>query len=367
MSTTSSKDGSVLYSLHLMFNNLYNRFSNDIGIDLGTANTLVYLRGKGIIINEPSIVALNTKTGRIVAVGTEAKQMLGRTPTHIKAIHPVVDGVISDFEVTEEMLAYLIGKAEKMSPKTFRPRVVVGVPSGITNVEHRAVYDAAISAGAREVYIIEEPMAGAIGIGLPVLDPVGYMVVDIGGGTTDIAVMSLGGIVQSKSIKLAGDKMNQDVIDYLRNEYKILVGEKTAEEIKISASSVQNKPEGIEVTVRGRDLISGLPREIVITDRDVYEAIHNSVQVLMDGIREVLETTPPEVVSDVINRGIYVTGGGALLRGIDTIIADMFKVPVHIPGEPLSAVARGCGIVLENLAYYEPVLVKEEYVSIHTK
>ncbi len=334
-----------------MFKNLYNKFSNDIGIDLGTANTLVYLRGKGIIINEPSIVALNTKTGRIVAVGTEAKQMLGRTPTHIKAIHPVVDGVISDFEVTEEMLAYLIGKAEKISPKTFRQRVVVGVPSGITNVEHRAVYDAAISAGAREVYIIEEPMAGAIGIELPVLDPVGCMIVDIGGGTTDIAVMSLGGIVQSKSIKLAGDKMNQDVIDYLRNEYKILVG-----------GSVQIKSEGLEVTVRGRDLISGLPREIMISDRDIYEAIHNSIQVIVDGIREVLETTPPEIVSDVINRGMFITGGGALIHGIDTIISDTFKVPVHIPTEPLSAVARGCGIVLEDLEHFQQVLIKEDYV-----
>ena len=351
----------MLYSLHLMFKNIYNKFSNDIGIDLGTANTLVYLRGQGIIINEPSIVALNTKTGRIVAVGIEAKQMLGRTPTHIKAIHPIVDGVISDFEVTEEMLAYLIGKAEKLSPKTFKPRVVVGVPSGITNVEHRAVYDAAISAGAREVYIIEEPMAGAIGSGMPVLDPVGCMVVDIGGGTTDIAVMSLGGIVQSKSIKLAGDKMNQDVIDFLRNEYKILVGEKTAEEIKIAVGSAQSGGDHRQVMVRGRDLISGLPREIMITNRDIYTAIHESLQVIIDGVREVLETTPPEIVADVINRGIYITGGGALISGIDDVIAHAFKVPVHIPNEPLSAVARGCGIVLEDLDQYAQVLVKEDY------
>jgi rod shape-determining protein MreB len=350
-----------------MLKKLYNKFSNDVSIDLGTANTLVYLKGKGIIINEPSIVALNTKTGRIVAVGVEAKKMLGRTPTHIKAIHPVVDGVISDFEVTEEMLAYLIRKAEKMSPKMFRPRVVVGVPSGITSVEHRAVYDAAISAGAREVYIIEEPMAGAIGIGLPVLDPVGYMVVDIGGGTTDIAVMSLGGIVQSRSIKLAGDTLNQDVINYLRNEYKILIGERTAEEVKIAASSVLTRDEGLEVSVRGRDLISNLPREISITDRDIYEAIHNSIQVLVDGVREVLETTPPEVVSDVIKNGIYLTGGGALLRGIDTVISEAFKVPVHVPSEPLSAVARGCSMVLDDLVRYESVLIKEDYVPIFSK
>jgi rod shape-determining protein MreB len=328
---------------------------------LGTANTLVYLRGKGIIINEPSIVALNTKTGRIVAVGTEAKQMLGRTPTHIKAIHPIVDGVISDFEVTEEMLAYLIGKAEKISPKTFKPRVVVGVPSGITNVEHRAVYDAAISAGAREVYIIEEPMAGAIGIDLPVMEAGGSMIVDIGGGTTDIAVMSLGGIVQSKSIKLAGDKMNQDIIDYLRNEYKILIGEKTAEEIKTAVVSVRGHSENLHTTVRGRDLISGLPREISINDRDVYEAIYHSVQVILDGVREVLETTPPEIISDVIHRGMYITGGGALLRGIDEVLTQMYHVPVHIPKDPLSAVARGCGIVLEDLPKYTQVLVKEYY------
>ncbi len=344
-----------------MFKNLYNKFSNDIGIDLGTANTLVYLRGQGIIINEPSIVALNTKTGRIVAVGIEAKQMLGRTPTHIKAIHPIVDGVISDFEVTEEMLAYLIGKAEKLSPKTFKPRVVIGVPSGITNVEHRAVYDAAISAGAREVYIIEEPMAGAIGIELPVLDPVGCMVVDIGGGTTDIAVMSLGGIVQSKSIKLAGDKMNQDVIDYLRNAYKILVGEKTAEDIKIAVGAAQASGERRSVTVRGRDLISGLPREIVVTDHDIFQAIRASLDVIVDGVREVLETTPPEIVADVINRGIFVTGGGALIVGIDEVLSKNFKVPVHIPNEPLSAVARGCGVVLEDLEHYGQVLVKEDY------
>ncbi len=344
-----------------MFKNVYNKFSNDIGIDLGTANTLVYLRGKGIIINEPSIVALNTKTGRIVAVGTEAKEMLGRTPTHIKAIHPVVDGVISDFEVTEELLAYLIGKAEKISPKTFKPRVVIGVPSGITNVEHRAVYDAAISAGAREVYIIEEPMAGAIGSNLPILEPAGCMVVDIGGGTTDIAVMSLGGIVQSRSIKLAGDKMNQDVIDFLRDEYKILVGEKTAERIKISVGSAELIDEHRQVTVRGRDLISHLPREIVVTDHDIHRAIHDSLQVIIDGVREILETTPPEIISDIIHRGIYITGGGALIVGIDHVISQTFKVPVHIPEDPLSAVARGCGIVLEDLDQYEQVLVKEDY------
>lgn len=342
----------------LMFENLVNKFSNDIGIDLGTANTLVYLRGHGIIINEPSIVALNTKTGRIVAVGVAAKEMLGRTPSHIKAIHPVVDGVISDFEVTEEMLSYLITKAEKISPKFFRPRVVVGVPSGITNVEHRAVYDAAKSAGAREVYIIEEPMAAAIGIRLPIMEPVGSMIIDIGGGTTDIAVISLAGVVQAKSLKLAGDKMNQDIIAYLKNEFKLLVGEKTAEEIKIVLGSA-GPGDKMETKVKGRDLITGLPREIMITDTDIRHAIENSVKAIVDTVREVLETTPPEIVSDVMNRGMYIAGGGALIRGLDKMLVENFKISVYVADDPLSAVARGCGIVLEDIAKYREVLVSD--------
>ena len=342
-----------------MFEDLYNRFSNDIGIDLGTANTLVYLRGHGIVINEPSIVALNTKTGRIVAVGNAAKEMLGRTPAHIKAIHPVVDGVISDFEVTEEMLSYLITKAEKISSKFFRPRVVVGVPSGITNVEHRAVYDAAKSAGAREVYIIEEPMAAAIGIRLPIKEPVGSMIIDIGGGTTDIAVISLSGVVQAKSLKLAGDTMNEDIIDYLRNEFKLLVGEKTAEEIKIALGAAGIPGEKMESKVKGRDLISGLPREILITDTDIRHALAPSVAAIVDAVREVLETTPPEIVSDVMNRGIYIAGGGALIRGLDKLIFENFKIPVYVADDPLSAVARGCGIVLEDITKYREVLVSD--------
>jgi rod shape-determining protein MreB len=339
-----------------MFDDLYNKFSNDIGIDLGTANTLVYLHGHGIIINEPSIVALNTKTGRIVAVGNAAKEMLGRTPTHIKAIHPVVDGVISDFEVTEEMLSYLVTKAEKISPKFFRPRVVVGVPSGITNVEHRAVYDAAKSAGAREVYIIEEPMAAAIGIRLPIKEPVGSMIIDIGGGTTDIAVISLSGVVQAKSIKLAGDIMNQDIINYLRNEFKLLVGEKTAEEIKLALGSAE-VGEKLETKVKGRDLITGLPREIMITDTDIRHALADSVAAIVAAVREVLETTPPEIMSDVMNRGMYLVGGGALIRGLDKMLHEAFKIPVYVADDPLSAVARGCGIILEDIAKYREVLV----------
>jgi len=339
-----------------MFKKLYALFSNDIGIDLGTANTLVYLRGHGIVINEPSVVALNQKTGRIVAIGTEAKNMLGRTPGHIKAVRPIVDGVISDFEVTEEMLAYLIGKAEKISKKFFRPRVVVGVPSGITNVETRAVYDAAKSAGAREVHIIEEPMASAVGIRMPVKDPVGSMIIDIGGGTTDIAVISLGGIVRSKNLKIAGDKLNSDISDYLRDEFKLLIGEKTAENVKIAIGSVL-EGKFMEAEVRGRDLVTGLPREVIVTDGDVREAIGPSIAGLIDGIKEVLETTPPEILADVMQRGIVLSGGGALLQGLDVLLQNVLKIPIYIAEDPLSAVARGAGVVLEDLEYYKEVLI----------
>ncbi len=339
-----------------MFNKLYNAFSNDIGIDLGTANTLVYLKGHGIVINEPSVVAVNQKTGRIVAVGMEAKNMLGRTPGHIRAVRPIVDGVISDFEVTEEMLSYLIVKAEKISKKFFRPRVVVGVPSGITNVEIRAVYDAAKSAGAREVYIIEEPMAAAIGIHLPVKDPVGSMIVDIGGGTTDIAIISLGGIVRSKNSKIAGDRLNADIISYLRDEFKLLIGEKTAENVKIAIGSV-TPGSFMEAQVRGRDLVTGLPREVIITDSDIREAIAPAINDLVDGIKEVLETTPPEILSDVMHRGIVLSGGGAMLAGIDHLLEGVLKFPIYVAEDPLTAVARGAGIVLDSIEEYREQLV----------
>lgn len=342
-----------------MFRKIYDAFSNDIGIDLGTANTLVYLKGHGIVINEPSVVAVNTKTGQIVAVGEPAKQMLGRTPGHIKAVRPLVDGVISDFEVTEEMLAYLISKAEKMSKKFFRPRVVVGVPSGVTNVEIRAVYDAAKSAGAREVFIIEEPMAAAIGIRMPIKEPVGSMIIDIGGGTTDIAVISLGGIVRSKNLKIAGDKLNNDITTYLRDEFKLLIGEKTAETVKMAIGSVM---EGnfMEAQVRGRDLVTGLPREVIVTDSDVREAIGGSINNLIDGIKEVLETTPPEILADSMQRGIVLSGGGALLHGLDVLLQNILKIPVFVAEDPLTAVARGTGIVLDDIEFYRDVLLHTE-------
>ena len=339
-----------------MFKKIYDTFSNDIGIDLGTANTLVYLKGHGIVINEPSVVAVNQKTGRIVAVGTEAKNMLGRTPGHIRAVRPIIDGVISDFEVTEEMLSYLIAKAEKISKKFFRPRVVVGVPSGITNVEIRAVYDAAKSAGAREVFIIEEPMAAAIGIRLPVKDPVGSMIVDIGGGTTDIAIISLGGIVRSKNSKVAGDRLNSDISSYLRDEFKLLIGEKTAENVKIAIASV-TEGNFQEAQVRGRDLVTGLPREVIITDSDIREAISPAVNELVDGIREVLETTPPEILSDVMHRGIVLSGGGALLNGLDSLLEGILKIPIFVAEDPLTAVARGAGVVLDSVDDYREQLV----------
>lgn len=340
-----------------MLKRFYKVFSNDIGIDLGTANTLVYLGGHGIVINEPSVVALNQKTGQVVAVGAQAKQMLGRTPGHITAVRPLVDGVISNFEVTEEMLAYLLNKTGKMSDKMVRPRVVVGVPSGITNVETRAVYDAARSAGAREVYIIEEPMAAAIGIKLPVKDPVGSMIIDIGGGTTDIAIISLGGIVRSKNLRIAGDKLNQDIISYIRDEFKILIGERTAESIKIAIGAAVKANPPMEASIRGRDLVTGLPREVVLTDADVREAIAHSLQSLVDSVKEVLETTPPEVLSDVMHRGVVLTGGGALLHGIDTLLAAALKIPVYISNDPLTAVARGTGIVLEQMDDFNEVLI----------
>ncbi len=334
--------------------------SNEIGIDLGTANTLVYLRGHGIVINEPSVVAVNQKTGRVVAVGTQAKEMLGRTPPHIVAVRPLVDGVISDFEVTEEMISYLVKKAETFSKKMLGPKVVVGVPSGVTNVEIRAVRDATKNAGAREVFIVEEPMAGAIGIRLPVDEPVGNMVIDIGGGTTDIAVISLGGIVSSKNLRIAGDKLNQDVISYIRNEFKILIGEKTAENIKIKIGSVLPGEESDEMEVRGRDLITGLPREVVITDSDVREAMSQSIDMLVESVKEVLETTPPEILGDVMRRGIYLVGGGALIKGIDRLINNFLKIPIYIAEDPLTAIARGTGIILEDMEKYKEMLIANE-------
>jgi rod shape-determining protein MreB len=339
---------------------MFGIFSDDIGIDLGTANTLVYVRGRGVVINEPSIVALNQKTGQVVAVGKEAKEMLGRTPAHITAIRPLVDGVISDFEVAEQMLSYLIKKAQNGKSGLFGPRVIVGVPSGITSVEVRAVRDAAYNAGARDVHIVEEPMAAAIGIGLPVKEPTGSMVVDIGGGTTDIGVVSLGGLVNARNVKIAGDRFNSDIVSYIRSEFKILIGDKSAEDLKIAVGSALPCPEVIESVVRGRDLVTGLPREIVVTDGDIREAIAHSIEQLVDSVKEVLETTPPEVVSDILKRGIYLAGGGALIRELPRLLQEELGVPVHVADDPLTAVVRGTGIMLEDIEFYKEAFVHHD-------
>jgi rod shape-determining protein MreB len=334
--------------------------AHDIGIDLGTANTLVYVRGRGIVVNEPSVVAINQKTGQVVAIGTEAKNMLGRTPPHIEAIRPLVEGVISDFEITEEMIAYLLERATKSSRKLWGPRVVIGVPSGITNVEIRAVRDAARNAGAGEVHIIEEPMAAAIGMRLPVMEPLGNMVIDIGGGTSDIAVISLGGVVRAKNLRVAGDKFNEDIITYVRNQFKILIGEKTAEVIKHTIGSVVPADEPLEIAVKGRDLITGLPREVVLTDSDIREALSPSMEALIDATRHVLESTPPEILSDIIERGIFLAGGGALIKGLPELIEMELGIPVHVAIEPLTCVARGAGIVLEDLENFQDLLIQNE-------
>jgi rod shape-determining protein MreB and related proteins len=344
-----------------MMKKAYEMFSNEIGIDLGTANTLVYVKGHGIAIAEPSIVALNEKTGRVVAVGTDAKQMIGRTPAHISAIRPLVNGVISNFEVTEEMLAYFLRKAQALSPRKFlRPKIVIGVPSGITNVERRAVRDAARNAGAREIHIIEEPMAAALGIRLPIHDPVGSMIIDIGGGTTDIAVLSLSGVVKAKNLHIAGDTFNQDIITYVRDEFKILLGERTAEDVKIAIGSVFKQSPPLEATIRGRDLVTGLPREVIITDSDIREAISASLATLVDAIKEVLESTPPEVISDIMHRGIYLVGGGAQMHGIRELLEEELEIPIHVVEDPLTAVVRGTGIILEEYDRYRDLLIDNE-------
>jgi len=334
--------------------------STDIGIDLGTANTLVYIKGKGIVLNEPTIVAINKKTGQLVAVGNEAKAMLGRTPHHIEVVRPLVDGVISDFEVTEEMVSYLIGKVRNDMRSIIAPRVLVGVPSGITNVEMRAARDAVKNAGAREVFLIEEPMAAAIGAKLPVGKAVGNMIIDIGGGNTDIAVISLNGIVVAKNLRVAGDHLNAAIVSYIRDQFKVLVGEKTAEDAKVMLASIFQNEDDKEMVVRGRDVVTGLPREVVITETDIREAISHSMDTIVETVRAVLEKTPPEVLSDVMQRGIHIAGGGALIPGLAPLLEDMMQVPVFIVPDPLRAVVRGTGIVLENLDLYEEILVDNE-------
>ena len=341
-----------------MLNRLFKFFSRDIGIDLGTANTLVYVRGRGIIINEPSIVAINKKTDQVLGVGEEAKKMVGRTPGHIVAIKPLIEGVISDFEVTEQMLKYFFNKVHKDSYSFLvRPRVVIGIPSGVTEVERRAVEDAAKNVGAREVYLVEEPMAAAIGARLPISEAVGNMIVDVGGGTTDIAVISLGGIVVSRNLRIAGEKMNEDIIQYARDEFQLLLGEKTAEEVKILIGSVSPLKEKLTAHIRGRDLISGLPKEVLVSDSEICEAIHPSVNAIISEIRSVVEETPPELLSDLMARGIVLAGGGSLLRGFADLVTESTGIPAKLADDPLTAVVRGCGIILEDVESLQEILV----------
>lgn len=345
-----------------MFDKIWQVFSHDIGIDLGTVNTLVLVKGKGIAIREPSVVTIHKKTHQVLAIGSEAKRMLGRTPAAIEAVRPLRGGVISDFETTEAMLRYFIQKVHKnpsatwQIPKLARPRVVVGIPSGVTEVERRAVQDACLSAGARQAYLIEEPMAAAIGANLSVEDPEGLLIIDIGGGTTEIAVVSLGGMVINRSIKVAGDEMDLSIVSYFRTRYGMLIGERTAEEIKIEVGSAY-PGENLETVVRGRDLSTGLPKSLKISSDEIREALTPVINQIISAIQEVLEETPPELLGDILEKGIVLTGGGALLRGLDKKIAEETKLPVWVADDPLTTVVRGCGKVLENLDLLSKVKV----------
>lgn len=344
------------------FNKILGRFSQDIGIDLGTANTLVYVRGKGVVIREPSVVAINKKTKEILAVGEDAKRMVGRTPAHIVAIRPLVDGVISDFEITEAMLKYFFDKVHQMYFSLVpRPRVVIGIPHSVTEVERRAVEEGAISAGAREIFLIEEPIAAAIGARLPIQDASGSMIIDIGGGTTEVAVISLGGVVASRSLRIAGDELNEDIIQYARDKFNLLLGERTAEDIKIKIASALPMRDKKEAPMRGRDLVTGLPKEIIVSDEQVREAIKKSLGQILESIKVTMEETPPELLADIMDRGIVLAGGGALLPGLDKLIEIETKTKVYIAEDPLTAVARGTGVVLEDIDLLSEVLLPREY------
>jgi rod shape-determining protein MreB and related proteins len=335
---------------------MFQFIGRDMAVDLGTANTLVYVRGRGIVLNEPSVVAINTKTGAILAVGAEAKRMIGRTPAHIVAIRPLKDGVIADFDVTEKMLRYFIQKVHR---RTFlaKPRVVVCVPSGITGVEQRAVEEATISAGARSAFIIEEPMAAAIGAGLPVHEPTGNMVVDIGGGTTEVAVVSLGGIVTSQSIRIGGDELDESIVNYIKKEYSLMLGERTSEEIKMAIASAFPLPEEKQAEIRGRDLVTGLPKTIVVSAEEIRRAIEEPVNAIVDAVKNTLDKTPPELAADIMDKGIVLAGGGSLLKGLDERLKHETGMPIHMAEDPLFVVAIGSGKCLEEFESLKRVLI----------
>lgn len=334
-------------------------FGRDIAVDLGTANTLIYVRGRGIVLSEPSVVAINTKNGAILAVGTQAKRMLGRTPNHIIAIRPLKDGVIADFDVTERMLRYFLHQVQRRRHFSFlnRPRVVVCVPSGITGVEQRAVEEAALQAGARAAWIIEEPMAAAIGVGLPVHEASGNMVVDIGGGTTEVAVISLGGIVVSQSVRVGGDELDDAIVAYAKKEHSLLLGDRTAEEIKMAVGNVFPSSEEAHAEVRGRDLVTGLPKTVVLSAAEIREAIEEPVTSIIDAVKNTLDQTPPELAADIVDKGITVTGGGALLQGIDQRLQRETQMQIHVASDPLDSVAVGSGRCLEEFEALKQVLI----------
>ena len=341
-----------------MASNLFGYFSNDIGIDLGTANTVVYVKDKGIVLREPSVVAISTATRRVLAVGEEAKRMLGRTPGNIQAIRPMKDGVIADFDITEAMLRYFI---RKVHTNSFRvaPRVIIAIPSGITEVEKRAVKESATHAGAREVLTIEEPMAAAIGVGLPVDEPAANMIVDIGGGTTEIAIISLAGVVFSKSIRVAGDELDTAIINYMKRAYNLLIGERTAEEIKMKIGSAYPLEEELSMEVKGRDSVAGLPKTIHITSQEIRESLGDTIAAIVDAVRNALERCPPELSADLVDRGFVMAGGGSLLRGIDRLLSDKTGLPVTVADDPLSAVANGTGTVISDLNFLLPHFTSE--------
>ncbi len=330
-------------------------FGRDMAVDLGTANTLVYVRGRGIVLNEPSVVAINTRDGRPLAVGSEAKRMIGRTPSHIQAIRPLRDGVIADFGITEKMLRYFIQKVQQS--RWQKPRIVICVPSGITQVEQRAVEESALQAGARRAYIIEEPMAAAIGSGLPVHEPAGNMVVDIGGGTTEVAVISLGGIVTSESIRIGGDELDEAIINYVKKEYSLALGERTSEEIKIAIGSAFPATDEPRAEIRGRDLVTGLPKTIIVTTEEIRHALEEPVAQIVDAVKVTLDKTPPELAADIMEKGIVLTGGGALLKGLDRRLAHETGMPIHVAESPLHAVAIGSGQCLEEFEALKQVLI----------
>ena len=348
--------GKLKGMLKKAFNYILGLFSNDMGIDLGTATTLVYVKGEGIVLCEPSVVAIERGTSHVLAVGEEAKRMLGRTPGNIVAIRPMKDGVIADFEITEAMLRYFIKKVHHRRVLV-RPRIVIAIPSGITEVEKRAVKDSAERAGAREVFLIEEPIAAAIGVGLPIQEPVGNMIIDVGGGTTEIAVISLAGTVFSKSIRIGGDEMDEAIIEYLKKTYNLMVGERTAETIKIKIGSAYPLEEEMSLEVRGRDLVAGLPKSVTVTSEEIREALQEPLRAILEVTKISLERTPPELASDLIEYGIVMAGGGSLLRGLDKLISEETALPVHIADDPMAAVANGTGKVLDEIRYLKKVTV----------